>query len=69
MSDVNTEVVQKNILAIKEYSTETRKVVRENETEVKALRNMVITLQQQLQQQQRQLGILQAKVLGGAATS
>lgn len=69
MSNVNSEVVRKNILAIRDHSNETRKGLRDAEAEVQALRNMVMTLQQQLQQQQQQLAILQTKVLGGGTTT
>ncbi len=63
------EAIQKNIIAIKDHSEETRKLLREMQKDVETLKNQLATAEQLRVENQRQLAILQAKVLGGRATA
>ena len=64
----NREATDKNFAAIKEYMEATRAVTQEQATEIQTLANLVMTLNNRIDQQQQQIGFLQGKVLGGAAT-
>lgn len=64
----NKDVTERNEQALKEYGEGTRAMFRDMEVEQQRLANIVLTLKAQLEQQQGQLAILQAKVLGGGAT-
>ncbi len=59
------EAIQKNILAIKQHSEDTRILFRELEAKV----NTIETLNQRLIQMEEQLSALQVKVFSGGATS
>jgi len=59
----------RNLITISEYTKNTRAICRELERQVNELKNLVIQAQKVNQEQQRQLSILQAKVLGGGSTT
>lgn len=65
MSD---DVTHRNILAIKDYSQETRAMVREDAALIAALSQQVMDLKNQMMQMQRQIGQLQVKLYSGGAT-
>lgn len=64
----NREVTERNINALKEHADATRIMFRDMEMEHQRTENMVLSLKQQVDLMQQQLGMLQARVLGGAAT-
>ncbi len=59
------EAEQKNILAIKQHSEQTRILIRELETKL----NTIETMNQRINQLEMQLSNLQVKVFSGGATS
>lgn len=65
----NREVTERNINALKDMGEATRIMLRDMELEHQKTERMLLALKQQLDQMQGQLALLQAKVLGGAATT
>lgn len=63
------EVTQRNILAMKAYGEETRKLLRESEEKVSRLEGIVLTNNETIKTMQAQIGILLSKLYNGGATS
>jgi len=59
----------KNLIAVSEYTKETRKLFRELETKVSNLENKILEQSQTIENQKIQISTLQIKVLGGGATT
>ena len=59
------EAIQKNIIAVKEHSEQTRLLFRELEVKM----NTIETMNQRIIQMEQQLQSLQVKVFSGGATS
>ena len=62
------EATRKNILAIKQFTEDTRKDMRSLEEQVKALHNRVLTQDGVIANLNQQIGILNAKLLQGGST-
>lgn len=56
------EVATKNLRTIQDYTTETRKMLRETEEHVKQLKNMIVAKDQELIQIKAQLATVLAKL-------
>ena len=63
------EVTTRNIMALKAYAEETRKELRDVQTQIETLQNQVVTTDGVVRQLQAQIGYLQQKILGGGPTS
>ena len=62
---MNEELVRRNVLAIKQHSEETRKMVKELETNM----NTIQTINQKIILLESQLQALQVKIFSGGATN
>lgn len=65
---VSEEVNTKNVLAVIQYSEDTRQMVRDLEDQVKWLTNEVTTIRDTTTQLLSQVGILRGEVYGGGPT-
>jgi len=59
----------RNIMAIKEFTEQTRDLAREQNEKIAALEGIVMTNDGTIKNQQMQIAILQGKLLGGGPTS
>ena len=59
------QVTTNNVRTIQDYSTDTRKLVRELQEDVKDLKNMVAERDKTLGELRKQVSILQGKVYAG----
>ena len=59
------EVSTQNIKTISEYTTETRKLLRDIEEQVHELKNMIVQRDKEITQLRQQTSLLQAKLYAG----
>jgi len=65
-SRIDEEVVRRNIIAMKNFNEDTRKMVREFEKQIIELRNTITTQNQTIEQQRLQISGLQQRVYSGS---
>ena len=63
------EVTHRNILAMKAYGEETRKLLRDSEEKVCQLEGIVLTNNETIKTMQSQIGLLLSKLYNCGATS
>ena len=56
------EVTTQNVKTVIDYSTQTRDIVRDLETEVKRLTNMLVTREAEMSEFRRQISTIQAQL-------
>lgn len=59
------ETTTKNVRTISDYTTETRKLVRDLEQTVHELKNMIVQRDKEIGELRQQVSILQSKVYAG----
>ena len=62
------QVQRRNIEAIRDYSTDTRKGLREIEVQIKELKNLVHMQNNEIGDLRKQISLLQAKLYSGGPT-
>jgi len=64
-----SDVVKKNMLAIKEHAEQSRKISRDSISRVEILEKQILDLRLKLEQQGNQIQMLLVKTYSGGATS
>ena len=59
------ETTTKNVKMIRDYTTETRKLVRDLELQIQQLKNLIVERDKQVGELRQQVSLLQSKVYAG----
>lgn len=66
---MNNEILEKNIMAVQSYATQTRELLRESDVEIDALKALIGTQQGKIELLTQQIQTLQVRMFTGGATS